>query len=135
MSNSLTQNCISSCCYYVCVETYNEQNECSISTIQINFEGSNFNIVNNQEYLLIIEGNCVNPDGDTISITNTKDDCYGCSIEKPIFNKNICNQDSIKIIAHNNGYVQPTITNQQINLNKNTNLCDNDSIKISFIEN
>jgi hypothetical protein len=86
-------SCKETCCYYVCVENYNEDNECVINTIAINFDTINF-IVNSKEYDLIIEGNCTSPIGDIISVTNTENDCYGCDIEKL---NDICDRNQINM--------------------------------------
>lgn len=97
MSFPLPVACRNSCCYYVCVENYDENNNCVINNIVINFQGEAIQNFNNDEYQLLIEGNCVDPLGNTLDIKGFKDDCYGCSIGSSNNNENIknCNHNNL----------------------------------------
>lgn len=106
---SLSPACRNSCCYYVCVENYNENNNCITNSVVINFEGNTIQNFNSDEYQLIIEGNCVDPLGNLIDIKNSKDDCYGCSIPDKNTNK-ICNKDIFIIGILDDNPITPTPT-------------------------
>lgn len=98
-STSLPSACRNSCCYYVCIENYDENNNCTIDSIIINFDANTIQNFNNDEYQLLIEGNCVDPLGNSLDIKNSKDDCYGCSIISSSNNNNCDNNIPIKIVA------------------------------------
>jgi hypothetical protein len=119
---SLNNDCINSCCYYVCIETYNKHSECAANTVQINFENINFNIINDQEYTLIIEGNCINPNENIISITDSKNNCYGCSIEQ-VSNNSVCTNNLVNIITDHTKFKTKNISNinPHIIIGNNTN--------------
>lgn len=87
--------CRPNCCYYICIEEYNEYNNCSTNNIIINLESNFTQLINTDQYQLIVEGNCLDPLSNPINIVSNKNDCYGCSKTEP---KNICNNNN-SIIA------------------------------------
>jgi hypothetical protein len=117
----LAPACRSSCCYYICVENYDEYNNCVVNSIVIDFDSDFIQTFNNSEYQLLIEGNCVDPFSDTIDIRASKNDCYGCSIVSSTNNNQICNDNNnlFKIVASEADYKTPTFITNTSNYNSN----------------
>lgn len=127
-ATSLPSSCLDSCCYYVCVESYNSFNECLINTIQINLDNNIVNNINTDEYELIITGNCIDNSGKPLRIFSSKDNCYGCDIiHEPdkICNKILSEQILIESeyiplsLISNNISNKPCINKHSIEININ----------------
>jgi len=130
-STPLPQICLSDCCYYICIEEYNEISNCVINTANISFNPITTNKIYDDKYEIIIQGNCVNSNGKPILVNSKESRCYGCDnpyIEPVLAAKNCIESSSIKIISDEENYIQPTPGAKRLytnNTNCNTNLSIN----------